>query len=53
LLKEYDTVEIVKLLKSNRKFEGTRKVKRPPQIGDVGAIVFVAHSAEDETYINV
>ena len=38
-MKEHDCVKIVKLLRENRPFDGTENVKRPPKIGDVGAIV--------------
>jgi hypothetical protein len=40
-LKEHDCVKIVKLLQEDRHFDGTESIKRPPQIGDVGVIVFM------------
>lgn len=38
-MKELDCVKIVRLLRANRPFDGTKEVKRAPQVGDVGAIV--------------
>lgn len=38
-MQEHDCVKIVKLLKPERPFDGTKNVKRPPQIGDLGTIV--------------
>jgi len=40
-MKEHDCVKVVKLLQNNRTFDGTENVKRPPQVGDFGAIVFL------------
>ena len=38
-LREYDKVRIVKLLRSDRPFEGTEGVMRPPAIGDTATVV--------------
>jgi hypothetical protein len=38
---EYDNVRIVKLLKNDRPYTGSKSVSRPPKIGDEGAIVHV------------
>ena len=38
-MNELDCVKVVKLLRNDRPFDGTENVKRPPQIGDIGAIV--------------
>ncbi len=40
-LKEFDCVRVVRLHQSGRPYDGTEAVMRPPQIGDVGAIVHV------------
>jgi hypothetical protein len=40
-LNEYDTVKVVRLLQSERRYHGTSTVMRPPQIGDTGAIVHI------------
>lgn len=39
-MKENDCVKVVGLLRENRPFDGTEGVKRAPQIGDAGTIVF-------------
>lgn len=55
-MKEHDCVKIVKLLQENRSFDGTESVKRPPQVGDFGAIVFserdfyIVESVDSEGY---
>lgn len=41
-MKEHDPVKVVRLLRTDRPFDGTENVKRPPQIGDVGTIVHLA-----------
>ena len=38
---EYDFVRVVRLAVSGRAYRGTNGASRPPQIGDVGTIVFV------------
>ena len=38
-LREYDVVRVVKLLVTNRTFEGTEGIKRAPAVGDTAAIV--------------
>lgn len=38
-LREYDVVRVVKLLITNREFNGTEKVKRAPCVGDTATIV--------------
>ena len=40
-LNEYDTVKVVRILKSERPHDGTTRVMRAPQIGDMGAIVHI------------
>ena len=37
-LREYDSVRVVKLLKTGRDFEGSEGVTRPPQVGDIAMI---------------
>ncbi len=39
-ISSYDIVRIVRLEKSNRPYDGTAGVSRPPQIGDLGTVVF-------------
>ena len=41
MFKEYDTVKIIALKESIRDFDGTERVKSPPQIGDEGSIVHI------------
>ena len=41
ILKELDCVKIIRLLESDRHYDGTEGVKRAPQIGDEGTIVHV------------
>jgi hypothetical protein len=41
MYKEYDIVKIRTLKEKSRAFDGTEHVKRPPQIGDEGAIVHI------------
>lgn len=38
-LREYDVVRVVKLLTTNREFDGTEGVKRAPRVGDTATIV--------------
>ena len=38
-LKEYDAVRVVRLLRSNRPYDGTAEVRRPPEVGDLATIV--------------
>jgi hypothetical protein len=38
VLREYDIVRVTKLIDPARKFDGTKGVLRPPQIGDVATI---------------
>jgi hypothetical protein len=40
-LKEFDTVKVVRLLDSERKYDGSEDVMRPPRIGDTGVIVHI------------
>jgi len=37
-LREYDLVRIVKLLRSDRPFDGSESVRRSPRVGDVATI---------------
>ena len=46
-LKEFDTVKVVRLLDSERKYDGSENVMRPPRIGDTGAIVHI-YSVDDK-----
>ena len=46
-LKEFDTVKVVRLLDSERKYDGSENVMRPPRIGDTGAIVPI-YSVDDK-----
>ena len=39
-MKELNCVKVIKLLQENRPFDGTKKVKCPPKISDVGTVVF-------------
>ena len=39
-ISSYDVVRVSHLNQPNRSFDGTEGVSRPPQIGDVGTIVF-------------
>ena len=41
-LTEYDNVKIVRLIESERQFDGTASVMRPPQLGNTGIIVNVS-----------
>lgn len=38
---EYSPVRVVKLLRQGHDYWGTDCVRRPPQVGDTGAIVYV------------
>ncbi|HXH48873.1 MAG TPA: hypothetical protein VNM47_05960 [Terriglobia bacterium] len=38
VLREHDIVRVTKLVDTSRKFDGTEGVRRPPRIGDIGAI---------------
>lgn len=40
-MKELDCVKVIKLLQENRPYDGTENVKRPPKVGDIGAIVHI------------
>src|SRR5258705_13537124 len=40
-LSEYDSVKVVRLLQSERPYDGTSTALRAPQIGDTGAIVHI------------
>ena len=42
MVREYSIVRVIKLNKSDRNFDGTGGVKRPPQIGDTGTVVHMA-----------
>ena len=46
-LTEYDIVEVVTLIRPFREFGGTDVVKRAPEVGDKGTIVFVY---DDDNY---
>jgi len=48
IFKEYDTVKIKTLKENIRKFDGTASVKRSPQIGDKGIIVYVLGLTDGE-----
>jgi hypothetical protein len=37
---EYAVVRVIRLLQPYRSFQGTESISRPPQVGDVGTIVF-------------
>lgn len=39
VLKEFDSVRIVRLLKENRHYDGTDGVRRAPTVGDAATIV--------------
>lgn len=55
-MKELDVVKVIKLVRENRRFDGTETVKRPSRIGDVGTIVYhnekgcIVESINDEGY---
>ena len=51
MLKEYDPVKLVALLKSARHFDGTEGVARAPRIGDTGIIVAISAQGDAETYV--
>jgi len=36
---ELSIVRVVKLNTSDRRFDGTEEVKRPPRVGDIGTVV--------------
>lgn len=40
-LKEFDCVKVIQLLQSNRPYDGTASVMRPPCVGDTGTIVHI------------
>ncbi len=42
---EFDVVRLVQLIDANRHYAGSEGIKRPPRIGDVGTIVYVAPGA--------
>jgi len=49
---EYDVVRITRLLTPSRENSGTEAVRRQPQVGDVGTIVYVLHDAgTDSKYV--
>lgn len=48
-MKEFDTVELVTLSLSERYYDGTESVKRPPRVGDEGAIVHIYLGEAEET----
>lgn len=52
-LGELDTVRIVRLLIPNRPFDGSHAVKRPPELGDEGTIVYVHHRGSVPTSYTV
>lgn len=47
-LREYDIVRVVKLIQDERSFDGSESVRRPPKVGDVGAICH-EYNTEDKT----
>ena len=55
-MKENDCVKIIKLLRANRRFDGTETVKRAPHINDVGVIVHlnenfcIVENVDDDGY---
>ena len=49
-LKDFDTVRVVRLLYSERKYDGSQGVMRPPRIGDTGAIVHI-YSVDDKATV--
>lgn len=52
ILKELDSVRVVRLLQTERPYDGTESVMRPPRVGDAGAIVHVyATDGGDTCYI--
>lgn len=51
MLKEYDPVKLVALLKPARHFDGTEGVARAPRIGDTGTIVAISAQGDAETYV--
>ncbi len=48
-LKEFDCVKIVRLLQSNRPYDGTVPVMRSPCVGDTGTIVHIYASDGTDT----
>ena len=55
-MKELNILKVNKFLRENRRFDGTETVKRPPQIGDVGTIVYynekgcIVENVDDDGY---
>ena len=47
-LQEYDVVQVIKLIQSDRHYDGNAGVKRPPQIGDCGTIVHIPPEPNSE-----
>lgn len=45
-LKEYDVVRVVKFLHTSRDFDGTQGIARPPQVSDIGTIVYQYHPSD-------
>ena len=41
VIREYDIVRVVKLLRDDRRIEGAPDVVRPPKVGETGTVVHV------------
>jgi hypothetical protein len=48
-MKEFDTVEIVRLNRPDRPYDGTAPVMRAPRVGDTGSIVNIYTSEGEVT----
>jgi hypothetical protein len=49
-VKYLDVVKIIKLLESERHFDGSPSVMRPPEKGDIGTIVEVFQTSQKVAY---
>ena len=47
-LREHDVVRVAQLIQSDRHHDGTAGVKRPPHVGDCGAIVHIPTGSNSE-----
>ena len=48
--REYDVVRVITLIQTDRPFDGTESVRRPPKIGDVATICH-DYDPEDPTAV--
>ena len=52
-IRQYDVVRVVRLLEQDRSFDGTEGVRRPPRIGDVGAVIEEYDSSRSDAPVAV